>query len=280
MSERAYSKLPLFIVLDVSASMGEENRFEAAFNFIPKLLDQLEDNTAVADKVKVSVITFGEEAQTVFPLNDRDALRKWYDEDMKNNPIEPVDGATRYSSAFKELKSRIYEAVEQIRADSTPDGNNYSCFRPTVFFVTDGNPFNDSQPEIDKAFKELTDEKFFCRPLIVCIGIGDVSEETLDKYAAGRYSKEEGGAKKYIVGNKDLVLVQKDGVTPAAHLRKIIVTLIQSIVQSTTQADSDDFGLEDDDENDGFTDLEIDIDLSSSTDDAGFDDELSFWEED
>jgi|GEM_PF-5988497 len=110
---------------------------------------------------------------------------------------------------------------------------------------------------------------------MVCVGIADASEDVLNKYAAGRYSKE-GGAKEYIIGNPDLVLVQKDGVTPSAYLKKIVAALIQSIVQSVTQADAED-SFEDSD-TDGVTDLDLGLDLSSSTDDADFDEER-FWED-
>ena len=260
-----YEKLPLFLVLDVSASMGEEGRFEAAFKFIPDLLTAFEDAATVADKVKVSVITFGEDAKVVFPLNDSDELRKW-EKKKVDDPIEPVDSYTRYSTAFKMLKEEIVSAVAQIRGDQ-PDGKTYKCYRPAVFFITDGNPYNDSLADIDKYFNELTDDNFAYRPLMVCVGVGEATEEVLKKYAAGKYAKGGRIPDNYVKGNPDLVLVQRDGTTSSSHLNRIVAKLVQSVVDGL----KDNVAVNEEEGNSSVKDFVIDLD---NDDDSLIDDEV------
>ena len=259
MSETNYAKLPIFLVLDVSASMAKEGKFQAAFEFLPKLLSQLEDNAVVADKVRISVITFDEEAEVVMPMTERDGLRKWLD-DNKKDPIEPMGALTRYAEAFRLLRQEIERVVTSIRREKVDDINEYKCFRPAVFFITDGVPFGEEPSETDSAFNALVSEQFQYRPIMICVGVGDAKKETLMKYSAGRYGAGGQSNSKYITGNSDLALVQTDGVTPTAYLKKIIEQLVQSIVSSTTNTQSD-FN------DDGMEEVEFDLSSEDSSDD-------------
>ena len=51
-NEGNYALLPLYLVLDSSASMNGEP-FKAALNFVPKLLEAMVENPVVADKVRL-----------------------------------------------------------------------------------------------------------------------------------------------------------------------------------------------------------------------------------
>ena len=53
-NEGNYALLPLYLVLDSSASMYGEP-FAAALNFVPKLLEAMVENPVVADKVRLEV---------------------------------------------------------------------------------------------------------------------------------------------------------------------------------------------------------------------------------
>ena len=219
-----YALLPTYLVLDTSASMTLGNAFGAAFDFLPQLLDEIDKNAAIADKLRVEVITFDDGAHSVFPLGTSQALATWLKE-KKQSPIIPDGDRTNYGDAFRCLRQQIEKGVAQIRSD-TYNGNPYKAYRPAVFFITDGAP-NDDAGSRDKAFRELTDPSFYSRPNIICVGVGSAKPEDLAEYGAGRY-----GSDTYTVGNRKLVLVAKDGVAPSAALRTIIPALVSSIVSS------------------------------------------------
>jgi len=261
--EKRLALLPVYLVLDTSASMEDTDDgkiFSAAFDFLPRLLEEMYKSAVVNDKLRVEVITFDSTAEVVFPLGTREALKKWIDE-KKANPIIPEGGSTNYGVAFEKLREEIEYGFQQIHKESY-GGESYDVFRPVVFFITDGLP-NDSTEARNTAFKRLTDSGFKARPNIVCVGVGQATVDALKAYGAGRYKSQTG---KYITGNSKFVLVAKDGVSPAAALSSIIPPLVLSIInsvgtiQSTNDANddmSDPFGgnddeLWDDEDLDGF----------------------------
>jgi hypothetical protein len=89
--------------------------------------------------------------------------------------------------------------------------------------------------------------------------VGEAKREDLLEYGAGRYNSPTGS---YIIGNKDLVIVPRDGTLPSEALNSIVPALVTSIVQSFGSTASIDgtsgvldlFGLQDD----IFEDIEVD----------------------
>lgn len=239
MSEaKDFTLLPVYLVLDTSASMTEDNAFEAAFEFVPRMLREMNKSSVIADMLRIEVITFDEKARVVFPLGSRDSLDSWYQE-KKINPIQPDGSWTIYSQAFEKLREQIESGVQQITSE-VYDNQNYQSNRPVVFFVTDGFPNGDTESALESTFSRLTDPDFKYRPNIVCIGVGKATADDLRRYGAGRYRTQ---SKQYETGNENLVLVAKDGVAPGAALAQIIPALVQSIVSATGSAqvwDSDD----------------------------------------
>ena len=241
--ESRLALLPTYLVLDTSASMSPTygGAFPEAFNFLKVLLVEMNKSAVVADKLRVEVITFDEEANVVFPLGDRDQLRRWIEE-KENNPIEPEGDWTRYSKAFAKIREEIENGVQQIRAEVFNNGaqaEHYKTYRPVVFFITDGAP-NDFEDERVKEFNKLTNETFESRPNIICVGVGNAKLDDLKDYGAGKYKKD-----KYTVGNTNYVLVAKDGVMPAKALSSIIPALVASIVASVNTG-TDNTGSDDD----------------------------------
>ena len=231
--ESRFALLPAYLALDTSVSMTEDGAFESAFEFLPKLLAEMNKSAVVNDKLRVEVITFDETAKVVFPLGTRDELKTWLEE-KKGRPVVPDGNWTKYGAAFEKLREEIELGVQQIRSENY-EGESYISYRPVVFFITDGDP-NDDADSRCAAFARLTDAEFYSRPNIVCVGVGRATLDNLKEYGAGRYESPNGG---YVAGNGKLALVSKDGVTPAAALGVIIPALVQSIITSVGNARAD-----------------------------------------
>lgn len=232
-NEGNYALLPLYLVLDSSASMYGEP-FAAALNFVPKLLEAMVENPVVADKVRLEVITFDSIARVAATLSDKSDLENWYE----NNKDMQADGdSTNYTNVFRLIKQEVERGVEAVTSEKI-NGEFYKTYRPAVFFITDGDPVGDNEVSITQAFNELTSEEFKdskgrkIRPNIFVVGVGDATKEKLEKYGASRYKHTE-----YTVHNSDAVLVRttRDGVdfTPARVLSNIVPKLVSSIISST-----------------------------------------------
>lgn len=261
--ESRYALLPAYLVIDTSASMNEDDAFDAAFDFLPKMLREMNKSAVVSDKLRVEVITFDETARVVFPLGTRDQLERWLEE-KKSNPIYPDGNWTKYGEAFQKLREEIEQGVQQIRSESY-EGEYFRSYRPVVFFITDGFP-NDDDSSRASAFASLTDPGFKARPNIVCVGVGRATLADLVDYGAGKYKSPTGS---YTTSNSNLVLVAKDGVAPGAALGAVIPALLQSLVSSAVNAAASGGSDDDDDLEDVFS---VDDDLFDDEDfDALFD---------
>ncbi|MDR2590324.1 MAG: VWA domain-containing protein [Oscillospiraceae bacterium] len=222
-----YALLPVYLVLDTSFSMQDEDgRFEAALSFLPKLLSAMTDSASLSDKIRVEVITFDEDARVSLALGGLNEVEEWIIRNKKN-PIIPDGDATYYGKAFEKLASQIQVGIRQIQSEKVGE-YGYKAYRPVVFFITDGEP-NDEQNTRNKAFDKLTNQNFEYRPNIICVGVGEAKHDDLVIYGAGRYNSPTGS---YITGNDKLVIVPKDGALPSQALSAIVPTLVASIVQS------------------------------------------------
>lgn len=226
-----YALLPVYLVLDTSYSMQDEDgRFNAALSFLPKLLSTMTASAALSDKIRVEVITFDEEARVDLALGGLNEVEEWIIRNRKN-PIIPDGDCTCYGKAFEKLASEIQIGVRQIQSEKVGD-DSYKAYRPVVFFITDGEP-NDEVSERNKSFEKLTNKNFEYRPNIICVGVGEAKPEDLLEYGAGAYNSPTGS---YITGNEKLVIVPRDGALPAQALGAIVPALVASIVQSISKA--------------------------------------------
>ena len=222
MAEGKKAVLPVYLVLDSSGSMDENGAFEAAMKFLPSLYVELIKSESLADKLRIEVITFDVGSEVPVPLSNRQQLEN-YMKKLETNPIVPDGGGTYYGVAFSKLRTEIEVGVKQLI------GDNYEVHRPVVFFITDGLP-NDPNPATrKKSYTELTEKSFSYRPNLICVGVGDATKSALIEYGASSYKMKE-----YITGNEHVVLVPRDGVTPAKAVNAIIPTLVQSIIGSIT----------------------------------------------
>jgi uncharacterized protein YegL len=195
---------PVFLVLDTSWSMGEGGRLEAAEEMAPALLDVVLGNPSVKDKVRLEVIQFSNDARVLVPFSRPD--------NVSSVPALSAEGGTAYGEAFSLLRGEIESAVASLRADG------YRILRPTVFFITDGEP-NDGEQDRDNAFDLLQDPDFKASPNIFMFGVGDAPEEVLKRYQArkGIAAKAKGDA--------------------AEALKSLIPAITQSVVASSAGAD-------------------------------------------
>lgn len=216
--------LPVYLVLDASPSMWGAPLKEA-LSFLPQLLDVMETDAVIEDKLRVEVITFGQTAKVEFPLGNGKELRTWL-KSGKPQTILPRERWTWYGAAFGKLKERIEGGVKKLQA------NKYKVYRPAVFFITDGQPKDN--PDVRKpAYEALTSPQFEYRPNIICVGVGDASLKSLAPYGTGRYKMSS-----YTPGNKYLALVAKKNVASAEALRAIVKTLVSSVVTSLHVGDT------------------------------------------
>ncbi|WP_433802980.1 vWA domain-containing protein [Actinomycetospora sp. CA-084318] len=132
--------LPFYLVVDVSYSMLGP-KLDSANEVMPAVRDALAKNPILADKVRFSVIDFGDEARVRLPLCDPLTVGTL--------PTMNVRGMTSYASAFWELRTAIETDVKQLKADGL------QVHRPAVFFLSDGLP-TDHDDVWRQAFADLT----------------------------------------------------------------------------------------------------------------------------
>lgn len=191
--------LPFYLVLDVSSSMVGEG-IEAINTALPGLLDEISTNLIVADKTRFSLITFASEAQVALPLCDLSEVQAM--------PVLRPTGLTNYAKVFRLLRNTIQADVERLKLQ------DLQVFRPTVFFMTDGNPNSDDWLA---TYRQLVAEDFPYRPNIMAFGVGSVSTTILGQVATSK-----------------AFLAIDD---PGTALTEFATTLTKSIVKSGEAAD-------------------------------------------
>lgn len=154
-------RLPVFLLLDVSASM-----FGApimAVNEGVKLLhDQLLETPTALETVWISVITFGTEAQVLIPLTPI----------AEFEPCElEAGGATSLGAAFKLLELAL---DNDIRTGTETEKGDW---RPLVYLLTDGEPTDDWEPVIERLISRT--EK--AMGSVIALACGDDIDETILK---------------------------------------------------------------------------------------------------
>lgn len=209
---RKYALLPLYIVVDTSYSMSNNGAIAGANQFVPALLDALDQNPSIYDKLRVSFMQFDTVPKTVVPLGVPGNLENF------DTKLEAEGDATQYGALFQFLRTEIEAGVQACNIEQAPDGNRYRVFRPAVFVITDGDP-TDREDVFMPAFASLTDEAFKAHPNMILVGMGRATKDSLTRFISGK----SGAA-----------IVAKDGVDPAQMLSDLIPKLAQSIVASIT----------------------------------------------
>lgn len=171
------SAWPFYVVCDVSMSMWDPERWPTRAtsplgvmnDSIDLMFEQLGYDEDVAAEVHMGIITFSEEANVHYELQQ---LR----ETGRMDPL-PEGTTTNYVAAWECINTTLRRDVERLLA------SGYQLKQPTIFFITDGLPCKNgvmSPPsEWCPSYDKICSPAFFARPLVVALGMGNVTDDTL-----------------------------------------------------------------------------------------------------
>ncbi|MFC6881407.1 MULTISPECIES: vWA domain-containing protein [Actinomadura] len=192
--------LPFYLVCDESYSMAGEP-LEEINKQLPEIFTEIASNPTVADKARLGIIGFGDRAEVLLPLADLN--------DVHQLPHLEPKGATSYSAVFTRLRDTIEQDIQELKADG------HVPFRPTVFFLTDGQP---TDHDWAAAHQRLTAQDFGPRPTILAFGFGEVRPETLQAVATFR------------------AFIADGELSPSNALREFAKQLLNSVVASAVSS--------------------------------------------
>jgi len=197
--------LPFYIVCDESASMDQNGGIDAINESLPDLHATITADPLVNDKTRIALVSFSSEAQVLVPLCAA--------ADVDEMPGVTATGSTKYGAVFELLKRVITDDGRMLRSDG------FQVIRPTVFFVSDGEPTDEGDWETPHA--ELTDKN--SNPWaanIIAFGVDSADRNTIFRVATLK-----GGA-----------FESSKGSAPAAALKKMIPAITKSIIKSGSQS--------------------------------------------
>jgi uncharacterized protein YegL len=123
----------------------------------------------MAEKVRVSLIEFSDDARTAIPLSDVS--------DVTRMPTLVAGGATNYSAAFSLVRQVIPKDVANLKSEG------FMVYRPVMFFVTDGSPTDQSW---QTALEKLRPPEFQQGPTIIAIGFGSADPAIIQEIGSSR----------------------------------------------------------------------------------------------
>ncbi len=200
--EERYSVFPFYLCLDVSASMSGAP-IDSVNQQIPLLRASVGEDPAVAEVIRLGIITFSDVARSVLPLCDLSLVEVV--------PEVSAQGRTSYAAAFDHLRSVIEEDYQKSRAS----GDRW--YRPAVIFISDGRPTDDPE-RWQTALARLVDPAWKRRPNILAFGFGDADPEVLAAVTSGKPNR---------------AFIAAEGAEPARVVPELLAGLIQSIVSSS-----------------------------------------------
>lgn len=200
--EERYAVFPFYLCLDVSASMAGEP-IDSVNRQLPLLRAAIGDDPAIAEVIRLAVVTFSDVAHTVLPLSDLSLVEAF--------PPVSAQGRTSYAAAFDHLRAVIEDEYQQGRAS----GDRW--YRPAVLFISDGRPTDDPE-RWRAAHRRLVDPEWKRHPNILAFGFGDADPAVL---AA-------------VVGSQpNRAFIAAEGAEPARVIPELLAGLVQSIVSSS-----------------------------------------------
>lgn len=183
LSER--KSYPIYILLDVSASMREAGRGGATPHdefrrMIPDLIMTLAESRSLARSAWISVIAFGDEAELLCPMTSLS---------LPPHVRSPHEGRhTDYAAALRFLADRIGPDQEAMEAAGAGQNYRTRIARPLIFFITDGAPFTDGRFQAPQEWMPARD-RLAAAPIearIAAIGLEGAHGATLRALATGR----------------------------------------------------------------------------------------------
>jgi uncharacterized protein YegL len=150
--------LPVYLVIDVSASMA--SYISVVNRTIASIVGSLETEPIAAHRIRLSIISFSDEAEIVLAMARVDEIGRI--------PELSIKGGTSYGPALELLCRTITLDIGRLKADG------YRVARPTVFFLTDGQP---SDRDWLASLKPLLESNY--RPTLLAFGVGAADPATL-----------------------------------------------------------------------------------------------------
>ena len=200
--QERYSVFPFYICLDVSASMAGAP-IESVNEQLPRLRASVGEDPAVAEVIRLGVVTFSDVARSVLPLCDLSLVEAV--------PEVAAQGRTSYAAVFELLRQVIENDYQKSRAA----GDRW--YRPAVIFISDGRPTDDAE-RWRAALAHLTDPAWRRRPNILAFGFGEADPEVLAEVTSRLPNR---------------AFIAAEGAEPARVVPELLTGLIQSIVSSS-----------------------------------------------
>jgi uncharacterized protein YegL len=192
-----YTIFPVFIVIDVSASMAG-GAIEAVNAAIPELQKEMRRNPTVGEIARVAVVTFSDESRVLIPLTDLAYAEL---------PEIMVEGGTNFAAGFRGTREAIENGLR-----SLPKGT--PVYRPVVFFMSDGQ--HTALERWEPALEQLKDRSWKFSPEVVAFGFQDADREMMQRIASRH------------------AFLVKDHLDPVVQVREIMNALIGSIRTTST----------------------------------------------
>jgi uncharacterized protein YegL len=191
-TEELYTIFPVFMLVDVSASMSG-GPIEAVNAALPDLKREMLSNPTVGEIARVCVITFSDEGRVVVPLCDLA---------YADLPEIMVEGGTNFAAGFRAARQAIEDGLRAL-----PKGT--PLFRPVVFFMSDGAHM--AREDWRAALAALRDKSWKFAPEVVAFGFGDADSDNIREVAT-RFA-----------------FTVKEDTDPTVQVREIMDALIGSI---------------------------------------------------
>ncbi len=191
--------LPVYVLADESYSLF--NHAKDLNQGLVSLCEALRAEPMIAAKVRLSILGFSDDVEVRLALAD---LR-----DVENVPRLRIRNNTNYQAVFNDLLTRIPHDVDMLKT------SGYLVHRPAVFFLSDGQP-NDDSDWLEPRERLINRTTTPAAPNIVAFGIGDVMAKTILQVAT----------------DEKFAFVAMPSTDIGNAIAKFFVALTHSVVQS------------------------------------------------
>ena len=159
--------LPVYLLLDESASMDANGGIDASNRGLPELHRAIAGDPIVCDRYRIGLITFSDTAEELLPSFNL--------ADVAAMPCCLAKGMANYGEAFNLLRDVIARDITNLKSQGM------QVYRPAVFFITNGEPTDDWEAN----YRALTDRTINKHaPNIIPFGYVGANKEVIEKISA------------------------------------------------------------------------------------------------